>query len=523
MSFWLESPGMNNKTPNIDLLRQLYAQNPVAKVFFEHAARRERDQSETKVDRIQILLQAEGYSFPRREIIALFRKLQEYGCGQFVEGRKGWPSRFVWSAGLTSVGRAASGATQPIATISNEENETDPGTNDEAPANADEFAETVPEASDGEEELGEVGGTGIEEEEEDSGTGFEITEPFDPARIRVDNKPMVISLLMDRIKNQEIDLTPGFQRKGGIWSLKAKSQLIESLLIRIPLPAFYMDGSDESKWLVVDGLQRLSTLKSFVIDKTLKLSGLEFLGNECNGKSFDQLPRSLQRRILETQVTVFLIQENTPPEVKFNIFKRINTGGLPLSSQEIRHALNQGKACTLLQDLAESQEFQTATNNGIRDDRMGDRECILRLLAFMTTSYRDYRANNIDAFLNQCMIDLNRLPDDALQSLRQRFKKAMVDCYRIFADRAFRKQKRGSPRRYPINRALFEVWAANVETLSQEDVDRLQSRATDLQRRFLTLLDDPDFAAAISYGTGDPHKVRIRFSKINEIIGETLR
>jgi hypothetical protein len=135
-----------------------------------------------------------------------------------------------------------------------------------------------------EEELGEVGGTGLEEE--DTGGGFEITEPFDPARIRVDTKPMVISLLMDRIRNKEIDLTPGFQRKGGIWSTKAKSQLVESLLIRIPLPAFYMDGSDESKWLVVDGLQRLSTLRSFVIDRSLSLSGLEFL-RECEGKKFD--------------------------------------------------------------------------------------------------------------------------------------------------------------------------------------------------------------------------------------------
>jgi len=514
---------MESTTPNIDLLRQLYQQNPVARAFFDHAARRERDQSETKVDRILVLLRAGGHAFPRRDIIALFRKLEAEGCGQFVEGRRGWASRFVWSAGLTSLGRAAAGESQLIARISTEENTLDRGDSDVDQADADQPAETVTEDSDGEEELGEVGGTGIEEEEEDPGSGFEITQPFDPARIRVDTKPMVISLLMDRVRNKEIDLTPGFQRKGGIWSPKAKSQLIESLLIRIPLPAFYMDGSDESKWLVVDGLQRLSTLKSFVIDKTLQLTGLEFLGKECNFKKFDQLPRNLQRRILETQVTVFLIQENTPPEVKFNIFKRINTGGLPLSSQEIRHALNQGKACTLLQDLSKSQEFQMATHNGIRDDRMGDRECILRLLAFMTTSYRDYRANNIDAFLNQCMIDLNRLPDDALQGLSQRFKRAMVDCYRIFADRAFRKQKRGSPRRYPINRALFEVWAANVEALPPEKVDRLQDKASDLQKRFLELLDDTDFAAAISYGTGDPQKVRVRFSKINEIIGETLQ
>lgn len=511
---------MDSTSPNIDMLRQLYRQNPVAQAFFDHAARRERDQSETKVDRVLILLRAEGHTFPRRDIITLFRKLEEQGCGQFVEGRHGWPSRFVWSAGLTSVGRAAAGESQPIARISANENAFDQDDVDSDRLNTDLRAETVTDDSDGE-QLGEDGGTGFEEE--DTGGGFEITQPFDPARIRVETKAMVISLLMDRIKNTEIDLTPGFQRKGGIWNAKAKSRLIESLLIRIPLPAFYMDGSDESKWLVVDGLQRLSTLKSFVIDKTLQLTDLEFLGNSCNGRKFDQLPRNLQRRILETQVTVFLIQENTPPEVKFNIFKRINTGGLPLSSQEIRHALNQGSASALLQHLSESEEFQTATNEGIRDDRMGDRECILRLLAFMRTSYRDYKANNIDAFLTLCMCDLNQLPDTELQALERRFRRAMVDCYRVFGDRAFRKQKAENSRRYPINRALFEVWAANIESLSCEDVNRLQVRNDDLRARFLSLLDDTSFAAAISYGTGDPQKVRLRFSKINEIIRETLQ
>src|SRR5208283_1313702 len=116
---------MDSKSPNIDLLRQLYRQSPVAKAFLDHAARRERDQSETKVDRTLVLLRAEGHEFPRRDIIGLFRKLQEQGCGQFVEGRRGWPSRFVWSAGLTGVGRAAAGESQPIAHISTEENALD--------------------------------------------------------------------------------------------------------------------------------------------------------------------------------------------------------------------------------------------------------------------------------------------------------------------------------------------------------------------------------------------------------------
>jgi hypothetical protein len=507
---------MEVKSPNIDTLRQIYRQSSVAKAFLDHAARRERDQSETKVDRILVLLRADGHEFRRRDIIDLFRKLQEQGYGQFVEGRRGWASRFVWSTGMTSVGRAAAGEPQAIEHIL-----ADYTIHGESNSELDEHlgATTITEDT-GEDGVGDDGGTGLEEE--DTEGGFEITEPFDPARIRVDTRPMVISLLMDRIRNGEINLTPGFQRKGGIWSTKAKSQLIESLLIRIPLPAFYMDGGDESKWLVVDGLQRLSTLKSFVIDKTLVLDGLEFL-HEYEGKKFDNLPRNLQRRILETQVTVFLIQENTPAEVKFNIFKRINTGGLPLSSQEIRHALNQGKATLLLQKLAESSEFQTATNEGIRDDRMGDRECVLRLLAFMRTPYREYKSKNLDTFLNQCMSSLNQLPDVEIQELDTRFRRAMVDCYRLFHDRAFRKQKRGNPRRSPVNRALFEVWSASLEALYPSDVQRLEEKRSDLRERFLDLLEDGDFEGAISYGTGDPKKVRLRFSRVEEIIRETLR
>lgn len=349
-----------------------------------------------------------------------------------------------------------------------------------------------------------------------------ISRPFDPSQIRVETKPMVISLLLDRIRNGEIDLNPGFQREGGIWSTKAKSRLIESLLIRIPLPAFYMDGTDESRWLVVDGLQRLTSLTEFVIKCNLRLRGLEFL-SDYEGFTFTKLPRRLQRRILETQVTVFLIQEHTPPEVKFNIFKRINTGGLPLSTQEIRHALNQGPAAQMLEELANDPFFLEATRKGIPAKRMGDRECILRFLAFTLTPPQNYRSYDMDAFLNDTMATLNRMTDAERREIMDQFRHSMKVNSVLWGEHAFRKRRFGSGRRSPINRALFEIWSVTINQLTAGDIKAIIGRREKLNEKMLDAFTDVAFDASISYGTGDSRKVKYRFQKALTVVAETLQ
>lgn len=348
-----------------------------------------------------------------------------------------------------------------------------------------------------------------------------ILDPFDPTGIRVETKPITIDLLVNRIKHGEINLNPAFQRKGGLWSEKAQSRLIESLLIRIPLPAFYMDATDENEWLVVDGLQRLTSLRRFVLEKSLRLTGMEFLRDQ-DTKDFDQLPRHLQRRILETQVTAYLIEKGTPPEVKFNIFKRINTGGLPLSAQEIRHALNQGKSTKLLQELAGAGEFKEATSNAIRDTRMADREFVLRFLAFATTPYAKYSSRDFDAFLNKKMEELNKMSDENLAQLQRRFLRAMRLCSELLGRTAFRKQS-DSGRLMPINKALFETWSVNLERLSDDQIGELQRRKDTLVTKTAELLKDDEFLNAISQGTGDVGKVSLRFSRVEKLIEGVLQ
>ena len=315
---------------------------------------------------------------------------------------------------------------------------------------------------------------------------------------------------------------PDFQRKAGIWSDAAQSRLIESMLIRIPLPAFYMDASNEDRWLVVDGLQRLTTVNRFVIKKDLKLTGMEFL-HHLSGMGFDELPRNFKRRINETQVTVYLIEKDTPPEVKFNIFKRINTGGLPLSFQEIRHALNQGVATQTLKKLAESDTFKKATFYGIRDHRMGAQECVLRFLAFTLRPYTDYRTSDFDGFLNDAMAALNRMYDSKIEGLTASFMRALEASREIFGTYAFRKQYVKNAGRNPINKALFETWTVNLSALNEDQLEELKIKKDELIDHFITLMNDTSgFDSAVSQGTGNVAKVRLRFSKISELIKEVL-
>jgi hypothetical protein len=361
---------------------------------------------------------------------------------------------------------------------------------------------------------------GIDPDEDES-----IIQPFDPELIRVETRPMTIDLLLQRIKYDELNLAPDFQRRGGIWNNRTKSRLIESILIRIPLPAFYMDATDEDQWVVIDGLQRLTTLKMFVNDESLKLCELEFL-IQLNNKTFSELPRNLQRRIIETQVTVYLIEKGTPSEVKFNIFKRINTGGLPLSLQEIRHALNQGKSTKFLEKLAGLPEFRQATDGSVDSKRMTDREFILRFLAFVIYPYSEYKATEFDSFLSDVMAEINGMSRQELNDLEMKFSQAMTAAYAIFGNDAFRKRDRPNAARKPVNKALFESWSVNFSKLNHEQIQILIERKDQLKGGFIKLMNDrevePRFDSAISQGTGDTRKVKRRFSAIEQLIQEVL-
>lgn len=339
--------------------------------------------------------------------------------------------------------------------------------------------------------------------------------PFDPSKIDINMDKITIDSIIKRIKNDELEMDSSFQRKKGLWNHKQKSQLIESVFLKIPLPAFYFDASNDDKWQIIDGLQRIWTIKQYVIDQAFALKGLEFL-NDFEGLKFGQLPRSMQRRIEETNLNAYLVNPSTPINVKFNIFKRINTGGLVLVSQEIRNALYQGQATEFLMEMASIDEFKEATDNSVKSDRMLDREFCLRYVA-VTRIGIDGLVYGVDEFLNQGMEYLKEASEEELSIIKEEFKRVMKASKDIFGRNAFRKVKLEG-NRAPVNKYLFEGWSMVLNNLSDEVIRTLIVQKDEVLRLFASVCEDTSFQVMLR--SSDKNSAKGRLKKINGVVDE---
>ena len=360
--------------------------------------------------------------------------------------------------------------------------------------------------------------SGLELEQEESGA---IKCPFDPAKIKMRTVKVVVAQIVSRIDHDEIDLAPEFQRVAGIWDDQRKSRLIESLLLRIPIPAFYVAADDSERWSVVDGVQRTSTIYGYV-KGSFKLSRLEYLTRfDC--LSYAELPRHMQRRIDETSLVVNVIEPGTPEEVMFSIFQRIITGGVTLNGQEIRHVLHPGPVRDFLGELAETDEFLKATDGSISPDRMADRECVLRFLAFHIDPWEKYSANDLDGYLGLAMKKINDMSTSERSDLSNEFKKSMEAACNIFRRDAFRRPHHTNASRRPISKALFETWGVGLARRSVQQIERLVDNRKQIIEGFTTLVRiDEEFDRAITYSAGTSSRIRKRFRAIDELIERCL-
>lgn len=357
--------------------------------------------------------------------------------------------------------------------------------------------------------------TGVEAETEDEDVP-EIERPWNPEQIRVNTKQFSLRNVLDMIGDKSLELAPDFQR-GRVWKHVQKSRLIESVLLQIPLPAFYFAEDTDGSMRVVDGLQRLSTINDFVRggeESGFVLKGLEYLKGTVEGKRFDDLPAPWKRRINNAQIMTHVIDPTTPPDVMYDIFKRINTGGTPLNAQEIRHCMSKDRSRSILKRMTFTEEFNAATNGLGGHTRMNDREMALRFAAFWLHGPAGYLAfGSMDSFLQRTTMMLdnpNEVDDAAVERLQAVFRRAMENAVVVFGDHAFRKWPEGPDfGKYPINRALFETWAIALGDFEPHDLARRAAGIVDAARRLMTV--DYGYLDSISSSTGDPRRVMYRF------------
>lgn len=361
--------------------------------------------------------------------------------------------------------------------------------------------------------------TGVEAEEVSEGQE-EISHPWEPEQIRVNTKSFSLRHILDMIDEDDIELAPDFQRNQ-VWKLPQKSRLIESILLQIPLPAFYFAEDSDGLMRVVDGLQRLSSVRQFVRggrEDGFALKGLEYL--DANARRFEDLPAAWRRRINNTQIVVHVIDPTTPTDIKYDIFKRINTGGSPLSSQEIRHCMSKDRSRNFLKRCTETTVFDQATGGRLRGHpRMNDREMALRFCAFQILGLAEYREQYqaMDPFLDAATaaLDGKNVDDAALEEVYNKFMQSMRNCWEVFGLHAFRKWPNSSDTRLsPINRPLFDSWSV---ALVDYDLADLRARRDDIVGRTRNLMtEDTRYIESISTSTGDPRKVTYRFRKAVE-------
>lgn len=342
-----------------------------------------------------------------------------------------------------------------------------------------------------------------------------ITVPFNPEKVRIHTVSVVTRQVVTRIEENEIDLAPDFQR-GFIWKKDRQSRLIESLMLRIPIPVFYVAADNEENWRVVDGVQRISTINRYM-NNWFGLQGLEYL-KDMEGLEYENLPRPMQRRIDETQLVVNVIDPGTPEDVMFNVFRRINTGGEPLTAQEIRHALNPGIARTYLKDLANSKEFLLATDGSVKPMRMKDRECVLRFLAFHMEPWENYRTGDLNGYLTSAMRKINDASEEERAQWSTSFASAMNAAGQIFGTDAFRR-KSITGRRSPVNMALLETLGVALASCSTQEIEELVHNGSLFKEQFEALMrDDIEFINAISFSTDNQKRVSKRFTAVEKLV-----
>lgn len=335
--------------------------------------------------------------------------------------------------------------------------------------------------------------------------------PLDDIMVRKDTRG--VGDVVKRIEAGRYSMNPDFQRDF-VWKPDKQSKLIESCVMRIPLPVLYVAEGEDGRITVVDGLQRLSTFQAFLTNK-LKLTGLG-KDHPLEGKRYDELPINLQEQIEDTQLTLYILDKDAPEAARLDIFDRVNSG-IPLSRQQMRNALYNGPATRWLAAMATDPLFLSATGETLSRETMRDREAINRFAAFNLLGWESYNGD-MDLYLAKALAALNAAEPDAIEQATRDFQGSMKRNEELFGRHAFRKslaERREDAYRSVINISMFDTFAFCLARITDEALRRSEMNIVE---RIVELMRFDRFNNAVTYSTNSTVQVRTRYTMMTEAL-----
>lgn len=343
--------------------------------------------------------------------------------------------------------------------------------------------------------------------------------PLDAVFVRTETR--TVQEVVRRIEAGRYQLDPDFQREF-VWPVDKQSRLIESCVMRIPLPVFYVAEAMDGRIAVVDGLQRLTTFSRFLADdfRLLLKAGVDQPAHPLDGKRYSELPLLLQERIQDTQLTLYILDAKAPERAKLDIFERVNSG-VSLTRQQMRNCLFNGPATQWLKKASNSPAFLAASGRSLDSKSMRDREAINRFCGFYLIGEEKYVGGDMDAFLARTLERMQKGGAD-LDQLYIKFVHSMKANRFLFGEHAFRKSL--ARREDYVSRTVLNIALFDVCSVLFADIDKAttEANATALREKFTSLIEDVNFSHAITYSTNSTRQVKKRFEMARISIEEVL-
>mgnify|MGYP002619735278 CR=1 FL=1 len=333
----------------------------------------------------------------------------------------------------------------------------------------------------------------------------ELQELAKERTVKTQNIEYDLETLVKKIQKGIIKLNPDYQRNHR-WDNQESSKLIESLILNIPIPTIYLsqdvDVDEEvedgvSRYSVIDGQQRLTAIYGFM-KNTYALEGLEVL-QPLNEAYYKDLPPFLVRRLEERTIKCLRIDSTVDPQVKYDVFERLNSGAVQLESQELRNAVYRGKFNDLIKSLAKNEKFMKLLNINIKHvsednkvKKMQNVEYVLRFFAFDNYEIANMK-KSLKKFLSDQMDKFNSFDDKKLKKMSEHFLSVIDYIYDNMGEKAFAKYKVEDGKlklQSKFNAAVYDALIIAVSEGMREGTLKFSSQT---QNKILDLYKNPKF------------------------------